>query len=145
MDIAVSQIPDEPISIISGGGNTRPDLPLPTINNIYYDFDKDDIRLDAQIELDKIVKFMKDNPDVKIDLLSHTDARGKEDYNLELSERRAKSAMNYIIGKGIPPSQITSKGMGETKIINKCKNNVSCTDAEHEQNRRTEFVITGFK
>jgi outer membrane protein OmpA-like peptidoglycan-associated protein len=145
LDISISRIPDEPISIISGGGSSRPDLPLPTINNIYYDFDKDDIRLDAQVELDKIVKFMKDNPDVKIELLSHTDARGKEDYNLALSERRAQSAMNYIISKGIPPSQITAKGMGESKIINKCKNNVNCTDAEHEQNRRTEFVITGFK
>lgn len=145
LDISISKIPDEPISIIAGGGSSRPDLPLPTINNIYYDFDKDNIRLDAQIELDKIVKFMKDNPDVKIELLSHTDSRGKEDYNLALSERRAQSAMIYIISKGIAPSQITAKGMGETKIINKCKNGIVCTDAEHEQNRRTEFVITGFK
>lgn len=142
LDISFTSIPDEPVVITSGGGNNRPDLPLPKIENIYYDFDKWDIRADAKIELNKIVAFMKDNPDIKVDLLSHTDARGTAQYNLELSEKRAKSAMEYVISQGIPPSQITSRGMGETKPANKCKDGVSCSESEHQQNRRTEFVVT---
>lgn len=145
LDIAVSRVPEEPITIVAGGGSTRPDLPLPVINNIYYDFDKWDIRPDAAMELDKIVSFMKENPDISIELLSHTDSRGKAEYNLELSQKRAAAAVSYIVSKGIASSQITSRGMGESKPVNKCKDGVKCTEEEYQQNRRTEFVIVGFK
>lgn len=145
LDISVSRVPDEPVTIISGGGSTRPDLPLPVINNIYYDFDKWDIRPDAATELDKIVAFMKENPDISIELLSHTDSRGKAEYNLELSQKRAQAAVSYVVNKGIPSNQISSRGMGETKPVNKCKDGVKCTEEEYQENRRTEFVVTGFK
>ena len=135
---------NEPIKIVSGSESAYPDLPLPTINHIYYDLNKSDIRPDAMVELDKIVVFMNSNPQMKIELGSHTDARGSDDYNQKLSEQRAKAAMDYIIAKGISASNITAVGYGETSILNRCLNDVECSDKEHEQNRRTEFLITGF-
>ncbi len=111
------------------------------INPIYYDFDKSNIRPDAAIELDKIVTIMKNNPTMKIALGSHTDARGNDAYNLSLSDRRAKAATKYIISKGVSAKRITGNGYGETKLKNKCANDMECSDPEHQENRRTEFII----
>jgi outer membrane protein OmpA-like peptidoglycan-associated protein/tetratricopeptide (TPR) repeat protein len=111
------------------------------IDNIYYDYNKSDIRPDAARELDKLVALMTKYPNMKIELGSHTDARGKDASNQNLSDRRAKSAVTYINSKGIEASRMKSKGYGEKVILNKCKNDVECTDAEHEVNRRTEFKI----
>jgi len=108
------------------------------IDNVYYDFDKADIRPDAAIALNKVVDILKDNPDIKIELSSHTDSRGSADYNRKLSQRRADAAVNYIISKGIDKSRITAKGYGEDfPIIKNAK-----TEAEFQINRRTEFKIT---
>ncbi|RZK16223.1 MAG: OmpA family protein, partial [Pedobacter sp.] len=71
----------------------------------------------------------------------HTDSRGKDAYNLTLSQKRAESAVQYIISRGVNKNRITAKGYGETQLLNKCANNVSCSDAEHQLNRRTEFKI----
>ncbi|WP_316803144.1 OmpA family protein [Pedobacter nototheniae] len=111
------------------------------LENIYYDFDKWNIREDAAVELDKLVKIMKDNPTIWIELGSHTDSRGKDSYNLTLSQKRAESAVNYIISKGIDKNRITAKGYGETQLLNRCSNGVECTESEHQLNRRTEFKI----
>lgn len=111
------------------------------IENIYYDFDKWNIRTDAAVELDKLVKIMKDNPTIWIELGSHTDSRGKDAYNLNLSQKRAESAVQYIISRGINKNRITAKGYGETQLLNKCANGVDCTEEEHQLNRRTEFKI----
>ena len=81
------------------------------------------------------------NPDLKIEVKSHTDSRAPDNYNLNLSNRRAQSVVDYIISKGIDSSRLTSIGLGETKLINKCSNGVKCSEAEHQLNRRTEFVI----
>lgn len=113
------------------------------LNTIYFDLGKADIRPDAAIELDKVVKAMNDNPNWKIEVGSHTDSRGAANANLTLSDKRAKSTAKYIISKGIDQSRITGKGYGEKKIINKCKDGVKCSDEEHQQNRRTEFKIVG--
>ncbi len=110
------------------------------LENIYYDFDKWDIRPDAAKELDKLVVVMNDNPDISIELSSHTDARADDKYNLTLSEKRAKSAVNYIISKGIEPRRITAKGYGERKLIIKDAK----TEEEHQVNRRTEFKVTRY-
>ncbi len=107
------------------------------LENIYYDFDKYNIRSDAAPELDKLVTIMKDNPTLKIELGSHTDARGSDAHNNVLSQNRAKSAVEYIVSKGIDPSRITAKGYGETLLI--VKN--AKTEDEHQRNRRTEFKI----
>lgn len=112
------------------------------IENIYYDFDKSNIRADAAVELDKLVKILKENPTIWIDLDSHTDSRGDDTYNQALSQRRAEAAVKYIVDKGISKNRITAKGYGESRLLNKCSNGVQCTTEEHQLNRRTEFKIT---
>jgi outer membrane protein OmpA-like peptidoglycan-associated protein len=113
--------------------------------NLYYDFDKWDIRPDAAKNLDKLATFLKDNPGLKFELGSHTDARGSDPYNLTLSDKRAKSAVDYMIANcGVDPVSITSKGYGETQLINKCDDGVACSETEHQLNRRTEIKITGW-
>lgn len=111
------------------------------IDNILYDFNKAAIRSDAALELDKIVTILKENPTIWIELGSHTDSRGNDDYNLKLSQSRANSAVNYILSKGISKERITARGYGETKLINRCANDVKCSDEDHQLNRRTEFKI----
>ena len=111
------------------------------MENIYYDFDKWNILPESEIELNKLVKVMNDNPSWKVELGSHTDARGSDSYNLILSQKRSDSAVGYIIKSGISKDRITAKGYGETQLVNHCKNGVECTDEEHRQNRRTEFKI----
>lgn len=118
------------------------------INNIYYDLDKWFIRKDAAIELNKIVKLLKDNPLLKIELGSHTDCRQTVAYNQVLSQKRAQAAVNYIVSKGISRKRLTARGYGESQLINDCaceKDYVSreCTDDEHQMNRRTEFKVIG--
>jgi outer membrane protein OmpA-like peptidoglycan-associated protein/tetratricopeptide (TPR) repeat protein len=113
------------------------------LENIYYDFDKWNIRPDAAVELDKVVTFLNDNPDIIVELGSHTDSRGSFRYNERLSDRRATSAVEYIIAKGISDKRITAKGYGENKLVNRCSDGVECTDQEHQDNRRTEIKITG--
>ncbi|MFN4086500.1 MAG: OmpA family protein [Spirosomataceae bacterium] len=107
------------------------------LENIYYDFDKFDIRPDAALELDKLVRILQDNPQIKIEMGSHTDAQGTDMYNARLSQRRAESAVKYLVSKGIDPERLTARGYGETElIILNAKN-----DTEHQVNRRTEFKV----
>jgi len=108
---------------------------------IYFDYDKDNIRPDAAIELAKVVEVLKDYPRMKIDVRSHTDSRGSDSYNLKLSERRARSTGQWIIAQGIDASRVTYKGYGETQLVNGCKNGVKCSDEQHEENRRSEFIV----
>ena len=110
------------------------------LDNIFYDVAKWNIRPDAAVELDKLVETLKENPSVKIELSAHTDCRGKDAYNLTLSEKRAKSAVDYIIKKGIPKESIISKGYGETMPSENCEC-TKCTDDQHQRNRRTEFKV----
>ena len=114
------------------------------LENIYYDLDKWAIRADAATGLDKLVAILKENPGIKIELGSHTDSRADDAYNMRLSQKRAESAVNYIISHGVSKERITAKGYGESMLVNQCKNNVKCTEEEHQQNRRTEFKVVGF-
>ncbi len=108
------------------------------VDNIFYDYDKADIRPDAALELDKLVETLNDNPKITIELSSHTDSRGKDAYNQALSQRRAQSAVDYIISKGIDRSRITARGYGESRpVIANAK-----TEEEYQRNRRTEFKVT---
>ncbi|WP_448701111.1 OmpA family protein [Mucilaginibacter sp. AW1-3] len=112
------------------------------LENIYYDLDESYIRDDAAAELDKLIKILKENPTIEIELASHTDSRGSDAYNMELSQARADAAVQYIVDIGdINPKRIKAKGYGKTRLLNKCKNGVNCTEAEHQLNRRTEFKI----
>lgn len=114
------------------------------IENIYFDLNKYNIRPDAAVELNKIVKLLNENPDIIIELSSHTDARGSDASNMTLSDNRAKSSAAYIIANGISAERITGKGYGESKLVNRCTNGVKCSEKEHQQNRRTEFQVIGF-
>jgi outer membrane protein OmpA-like peptidoglycan-associated protein len=132
---------------IVGTKNITMDIPLLCkndvieIDNIYYDYKKFDIRPDAALELDKIVVILNKYPNMRIELRSHTDSRGNDNFNLKLSDDRANSAALYIISKGIDSKRIVAKGYGEKELINKCKNGVKCDEKQHEENRRTEFKI----
>jgi len=119
------------------------------IENIYFDLGKYNIRKSAAVELDKIVKLMQENPDIVIELSSHTDCRASFQYNMTLSDNRAKASADYIISKGIKKERIVGKGYGETRLVNDCecegtKISRPCTEEEHQANRRTEFQVTGF-
>lgn len=112
------------------------------INPIYFDFDKFYITPQGAKELDKVVFVMTKFPNMVIRIESHTDSRGEDEYNFRLSDNRAKSTYNYIINKGIDPKRIeTVKGYGETQLLNKCSNNVDCTEEDHQLNRRSNFII----
>lgn len=111
------------------------------IPNIYYDYDKATLRDESLPVLDKLVGFFNENSDLTIEIGSHTDSRGSDSYNLDLSQRRAQSVVDYLISKGIPKEQLQAKGYGETKLINRCANNVACSEDEHQQNRRTTFRV----
>jgi len=112
---------------------------------IYFDLNKSNIRPDAKIELEKIVKIMNDNPTIQIELGSHTDCRSSYAYNVDLSGKRAKSSANYIKTRITNPERIYGKGYGESKLINDCQCEgaikSSCSEDEHQANRRTEFRI----
>jgi outer membrane protein OmpA-like peptidoglycan-associated protein len=92
-------------------------------------------------ELDKIAVFLKNNKNIKLEIRNYTDSRGNAKKNLEITNKRAQAVKNYLVGKGIEPNRLKTKGFGETKIINRCVNGVKCSEKEHLQNRRTEFII----
>ena len=111
------------------------------LNPIYYDLAKWDIRNDASMELDKVIEFLNSNPDVVLELSSHTDCRGSDSDNLVLSEKRAQAAADYIRKGIINPNQIVGKGYGETSPVKDCPDCSNCSEENHASNRRTEFTI----
>jgi outer membrane protein OmpA-like peptidoglycan-associated protein len=113
------------------------------ITQIYFDLDKSNIRKDAIEPLEKIIQAMVEYPNIKIEIGSHTDSRQHRKYNKLLSQRRAKSTMAYLIKRGINPERLTAKGYGESQLVNHCADAVPCSEAEHQQNRRSTFVIVG--
>lgn len=115
---------------------------LLALNPIYFDLDKSYIRLDAAIELQKVIAVLEAYPQMKIDVRSHTDSRASDSYNMALSERRAQSTMDYISQNGaISRSRLTGRGYGETQLVNRCSNGVPCSEIEHQLNRRSEFIV----
>jgi hypothetical protein len=113
------------------------------IENIYYDFDKYNIRADAKPELDKLVRIMNENA-IRVELGSHTDCRGSFTYNERLAQNRAESVVRYLTESGIDADRLIPKGYGEYKLINRCSDGVKCSDEEHQANRRTEFKILDY-
>lgn len=112
--------------------------------HIYYDFDESYIRGDANPDLQVVLDFMMQNPEAVVQIESHTDARAPYQYNIDLSKRRAAAAKTWLETKGIAPSRLHSIGFGEIRTANGCVDNVKCSEAEHQQNRRTEFrLISG--
>lgn len=115
---------------------------LDTDENIFYENNKSTIRPESKIILNKIVKILNDNPKVKVEIISHTDANGDDAANLELSSKRALEVADYLIKSGISDKRIKTEGKGETQIRNRCLNGVPCSDKEHEYNRRTGFKFS---
>jgi len=111
------------------------------IRNLYYDFDKYNIRPDAALVLDSLVGVLNRYPDVRIELSAHTDSRGSDAYNMALSQKRAASAVQYLVSKGIAAGRLMSEGYGESRLVNGCSNGVRCAAADHQQNRRTEVKV----
>jgi peptidoglycan-associated lipoprotein len=111
------------------------------LDNILYDYDKWNIRPDAEPDLQYLTDILLKYPDMKIELSSHTDSRGKDEYNQDLSQKRAQSATDWIVAKGVSKDRIVAKGYGESKLVNGCSNGVECSEDDHQLNRRTEFKI----
>lgn len=129
-----------------GGDNDDEDRPYEVgetlrLANLYYDLDKYNIRPDAARVLDRLVAILKKHPTMEIELASHTDSRASDAYNLQLSVKRAMSAVDYLESKGIDAYRVKANGYGETRLTNGCKNGVPCTEAQHQANRRTEVTI----
>ena len=120
--------------------NDRNQLTQVNLEKIYFDFDKANIRPDAATTLDKLVALMKKYPEMNVEVASHTDQRGPEDYNLQLSQRRAQSTVDYIVSKGIDRSRLKAQGYGEQDPINACPSG-DCTEEQYDENRRSEFTI----
>lgn len=111
------------------------------LDDLYYDVNKSNIRADAALVLDKLLKIVVDNPDLKIEIGSHTDCRATALYNEKLSQKRSESVVAYLVGKGIEPVRLQAKGYGESQLINKCADGVTCSETEHQANRRTVVKI----
>lgn len=115
------------------------------IPNIYYDYDKTNLRPESEVVLDTLINLLAENPTIKLEIGSHTDSRGSNTYNEKLSQGRAESVVRYLISKGIDVNRLTAKGYGESKPVNKCVDGVKCTEEEYQQNRRTTFKVLSEK
>ncbi len=111
------------------------------IDHIDFDLNESTIRPEGIIELNKVLVLLRENPSIKVRIESHTDSRGNDNLNKKLTEERAKACKKYLIEKGIEANRLSAKGYGESEPLNHCKNNVRCSDAEHNKNKRTEFII----
>ena len=111
------------------------------LSTIYFNYNKYNLRKDSEVEVEKVIAAMDKYPSLKIKVNAHTDSRGKDAYNLWLSQKRAEATIAYMAKKGISKDRLSSEGFGETKLINECENGVECAAAQHEQNRRSEFII----
>src|SRR5690606_37021743 len=114
-----------------------------SLPNVYYGFNSYYLKLDSRKSIDILIKLLKDNPDLRVEIQSHTDSRGPSNYNNLLSQRRADAVVKYITEAGIKESRLVAIGKGENELTNKCKDEVPCTEEEHAANRRTEFIILG--
>jgi outer membrane protein OmpA-like peptidoglycan-associated protein len=135
--------PEIPISLdLAELTSPLPEGKIFQLNNVYYNYNDASLRPDARLDLDPLVALLKAYPEVEIELSSHTDARGKSDYNQSLSQRRAESAVKYLTDRGIAAKRIKAVGYGETQPRNQCRDGVTCTEEQHKINRRTEVKVT---
>ena len=134
IEVAMNLSSDDSI-IVSGSNSIK-------INTIYFNFDKFNIRPDAEHELDRIVNIMNEYPEMKINVGSHTDTRGKNSYNIKLSNKRANSTIQYLVNKGVSYDRVSGNGFGEEQLAENCFDEKSCTEFQHQLNRRSQFNFT---
>jgi len=113
------------------------------LNDIYYDYNKADLRAESKPMLDSLILMLKKLP-LRVEISSHTDSRGKLAYNDLLSQRRAESVVSYLLNAGIARDRLVAKGFGERQLLNRCAKGVPCSEAEHQLNRRTEVKVMGY-
>ncbi len=111
--------------------------------NIYYDSGRASVRKEGILELEKLLALLKENPDIKVEISSHTDSKGSSGTNKKLSQRRANAIVTYLVKKGINRKQLIGKGYGENQPVNQCTDGVKCSEEEYQLNRRTEFKVLG--
>jgi len=133
---------DDPWLAVLEMKNKKEKEALTIVENIYYEFGDFKFNDAGQKVLDKVISVLQSNPKLVIELSSHTDSRSSDQFNLALSKKRAQFAVNYMVAKGVAKTRLTAIGYGETKLLNKCSNNVECSEEEHKINRRTEFKIS---
>ncbi len=131
------QLQSNKVEVVSGTDLAK----VLNIPNVYFDFDKSEIRPDAEVELNKIAAVLMEFPKLEIAIRSHSDSRGRAAYNLILSQRRAHATLEYLVSIGIDRDRLTAEGLGLTELKNHCSKEVKCSDEEHEENRRSEFKI----
>ncbi|MFH6995969.1 OmpA family protein [Flavobacterium sp. FlaQc-48] len=133
---------EKQIKEIAVGTDLAKTLNIPII---YFDLDQSFIRKEAAFELEKVLAVMKQYPKMKIEVRSHTDSRQTEKYNMVLSNKRAKATIEWFVKRGIETNRISGKGYGESQLVNKCSDHVTCTEEEHQLNRRSEFIIVSMQ
>ena len=129
----------------SGSGSNKGQKGVYDVPNIFWDYNKWDIREDAVPYLESLVTLFRNNQNLKFEIRSHSDSRGSYEFNDELSEKRAKEVVDYLVKRGVPRSIVVSKGYGERELLNECGDGVPCDEEKHQVNRRTEFIVTGVK
>lgn len=144
--IVVAQLNEIAVPKADSGSITIPPIKFELnkaiqLENIYFDFDSANFQPEAHAALDRLVELMKSHATIWIELGSHTDSRGNDAYNLKLSQRRAAAVVAYLVAKGVDKNRVAARGYGETVLLNRCANGVTCTDTEHQANRRTEFKV----
>ena len=132
-------IDDDDPGLKMKGFKTSPETQFVLIERILYEPGSYMIPADAVGDLSRMATYLKQNQKIKLEIISHTDAIGDDESNMTLSAKRANEVKDYLVKKGIPTDRISSSGLGETKILNRCLNGVTCTELEHSYNRRTEF------
>lgn len=125
--------------------SNAPGMPMAYLLDIYYDFDKYDIREESEPELTKLLTLLKENPKFVIEISSFTDARGTDRYNKKLSQNRSQGVVDWLVAKGISKDRLVAKGYGEAMVTNGCIDNIKCDETKHQMNRRTEFKVIGCK
>ena len=145
--VDVATVTDNALNKVTEIGPSGPDEDgnIPYLVHVYYDFNQSYIRDESIPALESLLEMLELNPDFIVELGSHTDSRGSFRYNRRLSQRRAESVVRWLTNKGIDRDRLSAVGYGENKNVNNCKNNVPCSEKEHQMNRRTEFKVIGKK
>jgi len=129
----------------TGTGSNKGQKGVYDVPNIFWDYNKWDIREDAIPYLESLVTLFRNNQNLKFEIRSHCDSRGSYEFNDDLSDKRAKEVVEYLVKRGVPRSIVVSKGYGERELLNECGDGVQCDESKHQENRRTEFIVTGVK
>ena len=128
---------------LDGKTDANGNIAVPFLVHVYYDFNEASLRSDSDNALYQLLQVMNENPDIIVEIGSHTDARGNSRYNNRLSQRRAQSVVDWLTNNGISRERLVSRGYGESVPVNQCSNNIPCSEREHQMNRRTEFKVVG--